>query len=277
MNCALHPEVPAAAYCRTCGKPVCENCKRDVQGVMYCEACIAARLHGTPSGPAAGARAAVIMRAEGAPNPVIATLLGFIPGVGAIYNGQFIKAFIHVMIFAVLVWAGNQADAFGIVVAFFYFYMVVDAYKTAKAKELGLPLPDLLRLNSIFGIEETAAAGTPVTHAVPAGYSAPNPPPATAAGTAPAQSFAPATGEAQAVVDPVPPAAPAPPPYAPLPAIENRAPGLPIGAVVLIGLGVVFLLGNLGLFQFHWIGRLWPLVLIAIGVWMFACRWRARV
>jgi len=33
-----------------------------------------------------------------APSPGIAMLLGFIPGVGAMYNGQFMKAVIHVVI-----------------------------------------------------------------------------------------------------------------------------------------------------------------------------------
>ncbi len=34
MNCAVHPDAPVAAYCRTCGKALCENCKRDVRGVI---------------------------------------------------------------------------------------------------------------------------------------------------------------------------------------------------------------------------------------------------
>jgi len=46
MNCAVHPEKEAAAYCRTCGKALCEDCKRDVMGAIYCEPCIAARLRG---------------------------------------------------------------------------------------------------------------------------------------------------------------------------------------------------------------------------------------
>ena len=37
MNCLNHPEVPAAAFCRTCGKPLCEACKRPAQGTVYCE------------------------------------------------------------------------------------------------------------------------------------------------------------------------------------------------------------------------------------------------
>ena len=47
MNCATHNDIAAVAFCRTCGKPLCGNCTRDVRGVIYCEACLAARLEGT--------------------------------------------------------------------------------------------------------------------------------------------------------------------------------------------------------------------------------------
>ena len=36
MNCQNHPEMPATAYCRACGKPVCEQCRRDAFGTVYC-------------------------------------------------------------------------------------------------------------------------------------------------------------------------------------------------------------------------------------------------
>ena len=52
MNCATHNDIAAVAFCRTCGKPLCGNCTRDVRGVIYCEPCLAARLEGTA--PAAG-------------------------------------------------------------------------------------------------------------------------------------------------------------------------------------------------------------------------------
>ena len=39
-----------------------------------------------------------------------------------------------------------------------------------------------------------------------------------------------------------------------------------MGPAVLITLGVLFLLGTFGWMHFDWIGRLWPLILIAIGV-----------
>ena len=47
----------------------------------------------------------------------------------------------------------------------------------------------------------------------------------------------------------------------------NR-PGSPVGAIVLIGLGVLFLLRTLNMFEFYWMHTFWPLLLIALGVWM---------
>ena len=170
MNCAIHTDIPATAYCRTCGKALCENCKRDVMGAIYCEPCIAARLQG--AGPAVP-RAVPVTIVEGAPSPALAGVLAaLIPGLGAMYNGQFIKAFLHVVIFAMLIVAVSHsfgfAPLFGILIGFFWFYMIFDAVKSARAKQLGLPAPDPLGLDRLFGIEESQPA-TPRTVADPAG------------------------------------------------------------------------------------------------------------
>jgi len=45
---------------------------------------------------------------------------------------------------------------------------------------------------------------------------------------------------------------------------------VPTGAVVLIVIGVFFLLHTAGLFE---VSHFWPLILIALGGWMFAARW----
>lgn len=47
--------------------------------------------------------------------------------------------------------------------------------------------------------------------------------------------------------------------------------GLPVGAIVLIGIGLLFLLDNLG-FDFP-VHRFWPVILIVLGVWLVAKRW----
>ncbi|MGH9601989.1 MAG: LiaI-LiaF-like domain-containing protein, partial [Terriglobales bacterium] len=46
----------------------------------------------------------------------------------------------------------------------------------------------------------------------------------------------------------------------------------PIGAIVLILLGVAFLLRNMGIVYFGSLGKLWPLILIVIGIRMFQKR-----
>src|SRR5689334_5552614 len=102
MNCANHPDAPAAAYCRTCGKPLCSVCARDIRGVVYCEECLASHISGTMPPPGAAGVAPGVEPPRGTPSPVLAAILGFIPGVGAMYNGEFAKGFVHVLIFATL-------------------------------------------------------------------------------------------------------------------------------------------------------------------------------
>ena len=224
MNCAVHTDTPAAAYCRTCGKALCDNCKRDVMGAIYCETCIAARLHGARSIPPQPPVAA------GTPSPGLACVLGLIPGVGAWYNGQFIKGFIHVLIFALLIVAENTVHQgaletlLGLLIFFFPLYMAFDAYNTAKARLMGHPAPDPLGLERIFGLQEGHSAPVSASTATVPGTSVPPPP----------REGVPRSNE-------------------------------PIGAIVLIALGVIFLLGNITNLHIH---RFWPLVLIGVGLWI---------
>jgi len=51
--------------------------------------------------------------------------------------------------------------------------------------------------------------------------------------------------------------------------LESWSKDRPIGAIILIGLGVLFLLDNFHIFDFIRIGRLWPLILIGVGLYMF--------
>jgi Domain of unknown function (DUF5668)/B-box zinc finger len=235
MNCANHADVPATAYCRTCGKPLCSTCARDVRGVIYCEECLASHLSGTmpPPGPAAVPPGAP--PATGLPSPGLAAILGFIPGVGAMYNGEFAKGFVHVVIFATLIWmADNVSGMFGLAIAAFVIYMPIEAYKTARAKEMGLPGPDPFGFNNMFASGGSAKAA-----------------PGAAASVVPAGGGNPvALPEGQPMVDAE---------YCP----PSR---VPVGAFVLIGLGVLFLLDEVGVLHFHSLWRFWPLVLIALGI-----------
>jgi hypothetical protein len=173
---------------------------------------------------------------ERLPSPGLAAVLGFIPGVGAMYNGQFMKGFIHVMAFVCLIW---MADRFGpiMVPVFFayFFYLVFDAYQTAHAIELGQPLPDPFGFERMF----PSAANRPGPSAI-------------------------------AGADTASPNAPVATPVAGTP-VHYRS-SVPTGAVVLIVLGIVFLLHTVGFLEFG-IDRFWPLILIGFGGWLFARRW----
>jgi LiaI-LiaF-like transmembrane region len=132
MNCAVHAEAEAAGFCRNCGRALCAQCVRSVQGMLYCEDCLARTVAQPP--PAAA----------GTGSPIIAALLGFIPGLGAVYNGEYTKAIVQVAVFAGLIMACSMtgADAyqvfFGLAIACFYLYMPIDSYRVAKAAHLAV-------------------------------------------------------------------------------------------------------------------------------------------
>jgi hypothetical protein len=158
MNCAVHPGVEATGYCRNCGKAMCPACTRQVRDVLYCEDCLAVVM-GLPPAHPVGAVAA----APGTPpplppapsvrassSPTVAFFLGFVPGLGAIYNGEYNKALIHIVVFAALI-VGVSSDpdsgtavALGLLIAGFVFYMAIDAMRTARARLDGAPTPDPL-------------------------------------------------------------------------------------------------------------------------------------
>ncbi len=190
MKCPNHPLADSVAFCGQCGRALCPDCKREVSGMVYCETCLAARLQSGPLPPFLGT--------GGGPSPGLALFLGFIPGVGAIYNGQIVKAMVQVLIFGCLIALSNKVGGpmdtiFGLGAAAFYFYMVIDSYQTARRKLLGQPVEEWLGLGDF----------------------------------------------------------------------KMNA---PIGAALLIGLGALFLLDNLGVHVFYHLGKFWPLLLIVIGL-----------
>jgi len=51
------------------------------------------------------------------------------------------------------------------------------------------------------------------------------------------------------------------------PPVNTRRPE-PIGAIILIALGLFFLLQSLGILRSFWIGHSWPWIVIAVGAWL---------
>ena len=145
-------------------------------------------------------------------SPALAFLLGLIPGVGAIYNGQYIKGLIHAVIFGLLIsLISSTENSSGqplliMMLVGFFFYMPFEAYHTAKKRQMGIRVDEWSSLLS-----------------------------------------------------------------------QNRYTGrAPVGPVVLILIGVVFLLDSLHLVEFREIGRFWPVILIVIGAYMLYSRVSGR-
>jgi hypothetical protein len=237
MNCANHPDVAVSQYCRTCGKPLCEACVRNVQGVAYCEQCLAERLGAVHPPQAANAPyvAPAVYPAPVAasgPNPALAGILaGFFPfGVGAVYNGQYAKGLAHLVVMTLLIWGETAVDAgglnavLGFGIAFFYVYQIIDAVKSAHAIRAGLPAPDPFGLGNMFGGWESktqvgvnAGAVIPPDSGTPASYG-----------------------------------------------VQQQQPRIPTAAVILIALGCLFLLRTAGIFDYDE-DLILPVVLIALG------------
>ena len=249
------------------------------------------------------------------PNPSAAAVLGLIPGVGAMYNGQFFKGFIHVVVFAVLVSNSHHSGVFGLFVAAWVVYQVFEAYHTAKARRDGEPLPDPIGLNELAGWFHTGiqtefrrrAHGVPPPTAPPvAGAASAAPPYAPAPGYAPAAGYAPAgwrlptsglcaalsAALCESLSERLPAAAVRGAcsgvyrlsaggispcglrSYPPGPPSHWRRPE-PIAAIILIGLGALFLLGQMDWFSGRVFEYMWPLLFIGLGAWLLFRRMNA--
>lgn len=143
---------PVTAYCRACGKPLTEDSAHVAQGTVFCEehAPAAERPvpefdspYTVPAGPAV---------ANPGVSPGLAFVLGLLPGVGAIYNGQYAKGVVHVIILGLLISiqssgaAGGLEPLFGMLIAVFWFYMAFEAYHTARKRMVGEPVEEFSSL-----------------------------------------------------------------------------------------------------------------------------------
>jgi hypothetical protein len=93
------------------------------------------------------------------PNPTVAGILaGVFPfGVGAVYTGQYAKGLAHLAIFGLLIAGCNVTGSeilpviCGFGIAFFVVYQIIDAVRSARALQAGLPPPDPYGLAATFG------------------------------------------------------------------------------------------------------------------------------
>jgi hypothetical protein len=155
MTCPNHPDTQAVAFCRSCGKPLCDECKRPAQGTIFCAehapAPAAAPAMPPPPPPL---NANPYTRRADLPSPGTAGFLGFIPGVGAIYNGQYAKGLVHAVIFGLIISIMSHAGGEGepmlaFLLVAWEFYMIFEAYHTARKRVLGEPVDEFSSLMNV--------------------------------------------------------------------------------------------------------------------------------
>jgi len=97
---------------------------REVKGAYYCPDCLAASVGQAPPRPVPGRGRATT-----------AAMLGIIPGLGAVYNGDYVKALIHVLVFGTIISLIDRSPGIFVpLLVAWIFYMPFEAYQTAKAK-----------------------------------------------------------------------------------------------------------------------------------------------
>lgn len=159
-----------------------------------------------PYAPPAAAPAYAVAPVQTSPG--LAFLLGMIPGVGAIYNGQYLKGLVHALVFGLLITLIDNSNGTGaqpllaMILAAFWFYMAFEAYHTARKRQLGVPVDEWSSI-------------------IPRG---------------------------------------------------RQGGRIPVGPILLIAIGVIYLLNSLDLLDFRAISRFWPVILIVVGAYMLYSR-----
>jgi len=138
------------AYCRNCGKALTAETQRVVAQTVYCaEHAPAAPGPAAPPLPGTWTPAPA---GDSSVSPGLAFLLGLIPGVGAIYNGQYAKGLVHMIVFGMMISildsdaANGFRPLFGMLAPGWVMYMAFEAYHTAKKRMRGEPVEEFSSL-----------------------------------------------------------------------------------------------------------------------------------
>lgn len=153
MTCAYHPGLPSASHCRGCLRPLCRACDHRIRGVSYCQDCIVegidilqkSRLAASSAGSSGHYSSGHYPEVERRPFPILALLCSLFPGLGAVYNGQNVKALLLFSLIAGLEALGNQLSGsleslFTLGGGAVYLCSLFDAYRSASRARRGANL-----------------------------------------------------------------------------------------------------------------------------------------
>ena len=137
MYCLYHSKNPAVVQCNQCSRALCAACDHRIRGFPFCQDCIVAGVEMLRQQSQSPTEHIIRRRSS----PFVATLLSFVPGLGAAYNGQTSKAIVHFAIFAsffqmAVLTQGVHFFVLGVLAT--WLFAAVDACRTAQLMRAGL-------------------------------------------------------------------------------------------------------------------------------------------
>lgn len=145
MTCYDHPDHPATATCQACGHPLCPACDHRIKGAPYCQDCIVTGIDllrtrwrvGLPTSLPQFAPPGSADRPPRARTPWLALICAILfPGLGALYNGQPIKALLQFLTMLGLLTMADLLSSpldniFGLGLIACYLFTIFDSYRSA--------------------------------------------------------------------------------------------------------------------------------------------------
>jgi hypothetical protein len=126
MKCSYHPEVESSQVCTVCKRFLCDECTHTIKGKPYCENCLNRGVEWIT------AFKDIRLPADA---PKRAALCALVPGLGAVYNTEYLKAVTYFSVWAALAaLSGRVSGIFGMGAFVFIIFTMFDAYRSAEAR-----------------------------------------------------------------------------------------------------------------------------------------------
>jgi LiaI-LiaF-like transmembrane region len=236
MKCAVHTDVDATGYCRNCGKPMCSACARPVRDVLYCEDCLATVMGHGTPAPAHAPAAPEFVSRPAESSPTGPATTPAMPAYAPPAVPYQIRP------------AGSSSPTIAFILGLFPgLGAIYNGQYNKGLIHIAIFASIIVAISTDIGEGLGAMLGIFLGGFVfYCAFEAMRTAQAKLAGTVPA--------------DP----------------LESWSKERPLGPIILIGLGALLLLNNFRFFDFIRLGRFWPVILIAVGLYMFRNRLSGR-
>jgi hypothetical protein len=125
MKCSYHAAVESLECCNACNKFLCGECAHRIKDKVYCQDCLIE-----------GSEWVATFKGLKLPSdaPRRAAICAVIPGLGAVYNNEYLKAVTYFAVWTALAMMGSRVHGVFVFASIvFVLYTMFDAYRSAEA------------------------------------------------------------------------------------------------------------------------------------------------